>query len=887
MKHNSRLLLFVISIFSTCIPAEYIHKTILSNGLTVLVRKTNTLQKVSTQLWVNVGSKHEKDNERGLAHWLEHMIFKGTTTMAEADLQLAVAKLSGVCNAATSYDSTRFFIDLPLQHWHEALPILADCMQNCTFKQDRMDAEVQVVIQELKMYKDHFGRALSSYMMSSIFQEHPYHHPIIGYKNNLRQLHRESLIDFYKKYYIPNNALLVIVGNVDPEKTIELVEKYFGSMCAKTKPNEAHFSHALDICSQNTTLYRPIQQPIVRMSYIVPGYKVSEPYIQDVLQLVLTGMPQSRLVQLLVDEHQLANWIYCENFELFDYDLFAISFEPKQYKDVSKIIALIEKEIDHIKEKGISNEELAAAARQVETAYYSLLESNHAQAQAIATGYLARQDENFAFENYVIKDPNSVKAKVQEFVSSYLRPSVMHTGVVLPLPENEKQTWNTIQQIANKEDAEILKDKQRNTELEKPSYSITLEPKKPAEISIPQPEVLKLDNGLTVYYYNNPAIPKINIILQLKANKFYETDDQRGIFSVISNMLQEGTHRYSQEKLNKELSKYAINMNITPGCIFMDMLAQDFPKAFELLEEVVARPKFDDKALKKIKSLLHANIRRFWDSASNIANKLLSEYFYDGHPFAKNYTQDEKSLERITRKNLVAFHRQYFTPHGASLIIVGNLKDYNIPEFIQQTIAHWKGPEVVDIAWPEITPNTQRPTSYHLEREQIILALASLSVARTHPDFYKLQIFDQVLKEKLFSLREQSGAFYTISGSLLYGSTNKQPGLVCIMANVSQTRIEEAEDMIRQTLPKFIASFNEDDLEKAKLKLLNSPIDLYSTNSSIASAFAFLHSEELPFDYYAQRNDIIEGITVDEVKEAVTKLVDPEKLVAFKVGRLT
>ncbi len=885
MKHTKWLFLFVVTICTALQPyAELTHKTVLQNGLTVIVRQTNTLQKVSTQLWINVGSKYENTNERGLAHWLEHMLFKGTKVMSEQDMWLAITKLSGSCNAFTSYDSTHFYIDLPIQHWYEALPILADIMNNCTFKQDLMNAEMQVVIQELKMYKDNFGRTLFSNMMSSIFQDHPYHYPVIGYKNDLRHLNRQVLTNFYKKYYVPSNAVLVIVGNIDPDATVQLVEKYFESISAKIKPDTQEFTHQEDICSQSTIIYRNVKQPLVNMSYVIPGFKNSEPFIHSMLMLALTNMKQSRLTKLLVDDRQLVNRIGCSDIELFDYDLFRISFEPKHYSDVSKIIMLIQKEIDTIAEHGITNEELAAAMRLVESSYYSFLESNNAQAYAIATAYLARHDENFVFERYIIKDSELVKTKVKEFASRYLRPWVMHKGYVLPLPESEQNMWQTLQESSNKEDAEILVDKQRKTELEEPCYSITIKPKKPLDALTPQPKVLSLDNGLTVYYYHNSTIPKINLILTLKANSFYQTENQRGMFGILTDMLQEGTKQYSREKLNKEFSKHGIQIGIAPGSVRMDVLKQEFPKAFELLEEIIVHPTFNKTSLAKIKSLVIADLNRFWDNAEDIVRKLVVEYFYDGHPFSKN-SVDKKSILRITQKNLFNFHKQYFSPDGATLIIVGDLQDYNIPKLMKQTIANWKGPKIPDMTWPKIVPNTERSTSYNLEREQVIIILASLSIARNHPDFYKLLLFDIVLHEKLFSLRSKSGAFYSISGSLLQGS-GKQPGLVCIGANVSQTRLDEAETMIRQALPGFIESFDEDDLEKAKLGLLNQPANCYSTNRSIAETFAFLHHQKLPFDYYVQRSKNIEEISVDDVKQAVSKVLDPAKLVTFKVGRL-
>lgn len=201
LKQTYKLLSFLLLTSISLINAgQHVHKYVLKNGLTLLIRPVKTTQNVSTQIWYSVGSKHEADDEKGLAHWLEHMCFKGTDKLSETDIRLTCAKLSGSYNASTNYDRTRYFIDLPAQHWFEALPILADMMTNCTFKQDLLNAELQVVIQEMKNGKDNYGSHLMQTLMASIFPDHPYHYPVIGFKSDLESLTREKLVNFYKKH---------------------------------------------------------------------------------------------------------------------------------------------------------------------------------------------------------------------------------------------------------------------------------------------------------------------------------------------------------------------------------------------------------------------------------------------------------------------------------------------------------------------------------------------------------------------------------------------------------------------------------------------------------------------------------------------------------------
>ncbi|MFC1842431.1 M16 family metallopeptidase, partial [Candidatus Dependentiae bacterium] len=172
----------------------YVQKRVLSNGMTVLVREVHNIPKVSMQVFYNVGSKDEKTGEKGIAHLIEHMVFKGTDKLSEMDINATMHKLSGTSNAFTSYDYTGYLFNLPTQHWKEAFPIMAECMTNCAFKDDHLNSEMKAVIQEMKMYRDDYTRHLVFEMLTLIFPDHPYHYPIIGHKQDLYNVRGKDLL---------------------------------------------------------------------------------------------------------------------------------------------------------------------------------------------------------------------------------------------------------------------------------------------------------------------------------------------------------------------------------------------------------------------------------------------------------------------------------------------------------------------------------------------------------------------------------------------------------------------------------------------------------------------------------------------------------------------
>ena len=315
----------------------HVFKHVLKNGMTILVRVVRTIPKVSLQIWYNVGSKDEKSGEKGIAHLIEHMIFKGTDMLSESDINGLVHMLSGSCNAFTSYDYTGYLFNMPTQHWREMLPVMADCMQNARFDEQMLSSEMKAVIQELKMYKDRYLMTLVEELISTIFSDHPYHYPIIGYKQDLWNARSSLLRDFYKKHYWPNNATLVVTGDVDPEEVVALAEKHFEHLESNLQyKKEVHY-HNKDIVSKSVTLYRDIKQPVALLAFVVPGVSAKQDHIITALEWILGKGRGSRLYKKLIDELQLITSLEVGSDNLFDYSLFFVAFEPKDGVDVKTI----------------------------------------------------------------------------------------------------------------------------------------------------------------------------------------------------------------------------------------------------------------------------------------------------------------------------------------------------------------------------------------------------------------------------------------------------------------------------------------------------------------------------------------------------------------------
>lgn len=869
-----------------------VFKKVLLNGLTVLVRPVSVVPKVSTQLVYHVGSKDEQTGQKGLAHLIEHMIFKGTGKLSESDINVITEKLSGYTNAYTSHDATGYIFDFPTHHWKEALYMYADCMRNARFDEQMLNSEMKAVIQELKMYKDDYFNDLAEKMLQVMFADHPYHYPIIGFKQDLWNVKRDTLFNFYKKHYVPNNAVLVVVGDVTPEDVFEEAEKIFGDIKKDETYTRPEFYHGKDLGATAVTLRRDIKQPMMLLAAVLPGDKEKKRYVFEVLSIILGRGKSSRLYKKLVDEMHIATDVAVMLDRLEDASAAFIYAEPKTEKDIEKIIKVVHEEIAKIIKDGVSERELKRAVKAVKVAHVKSLESNSRQASAIASSFIKTGDENFTF-TYVDSPTDKLESEIKDILRKYFSPAVIHSGTVLPLDEGGRVQWAELQHLSDQEDARILEGRVRDLPVEQAVHANKIEIQKAKNFTFHKPKKFTLSNGLKVFVHNNINLPKIDLILSFKARRHYDPAELQGLYSFMCSMIIEGTKNYPGNELSQAMEDYGMSLSIEPGFVVLSALSDDLEKALEFLNEILTNATFDEKEIEKVRDHLLTDLTMYWDSPRDFSGYLIREKIYENHPYSQNYYGTFESVKKITRKDLVDFYSAHISPSGTRLSIVGDFKEHNVEQALEKFLGSWKRDVVLDKACPTLQNVTQQRVTYPINRDQIVLAFAGSSVKRSDADFDKLLLFDQIfgggssgsMNSRLFALREQTGLFYSISGSLIAGA-DEEPGMCVVRTIVSKDRLEEAKKAITKTMSEVIDSITEEELERAKQTLISSRVDHFSSNRSMASAFIAIDRFNLGEDYFDTRDVVLSKISLEQVKEAARKILNVEKMITLEVGRL-
>lgn len=866
------------------------NQAVLPNGLKILINSDHTVPKVSAQLWYSVGSKHEKSGQYGLAHLLEHMIFKGTARLSESDINFITSKLSGYTNAFTSYDYTGYIFDFPQQHWTTALDLFADCMVNCHFDEDMLQSELKAVVQELKLYKDDYLVSLMEVMVSAIFPDHPYHHPIIGYKQDLWSITREKLLDFYKTYYRPCNATLVVVGAVNYDEVVREATHYFGSIHAEALPQERTHCALSDIRSTSVMLYRDVQRPQLLYAWRVPGIVHDNEFLIAVVAHVIGESKTSLLYQRLVDQMHVATNVHMFFDDMFEHGLLFLQIDPVN----AKAIDIIEKEIADILSclhvTDLDEQHVMSAIKQINIGHITQAEELQDRAYIAGKVYLASGNNNY-FDTYVQHDSNEVKKQASLFIKKYIHATVMHKGAIFPLPASEKKYWLELQKENDQLDETILNRKVRQTGVQPGRYVHEIHAKDPVAFTIPLHEKYVLPNGLTLLCVDAKRAGKIEIEISFDAQYYYDPAHAQGLGNFVFAVMQEGTKNYTKQAFMESLAARGMQLDVSIARIGLTLLEADLDFGLHMLYELMHNALFDEHAIEKVRQHIVSEITDYWDSPTDFVKQLVREHVYQNSVYAQHPLGTIESVNKISRDDLIAYYCQRIIPAHTRIAIVG-VNMHVAKSATMQQFGTWQASSCALLTPPDIVIPPVKTVIHPIVRDQVVLAFAGLSVTYHNPHYDALLLFDQIftgglqrsMSSRLFQLREQTGLFYSIGGSLVYGSA-EQPGLFFIQTMVSQDRLEEAENAITDVMHHAVETITDEEIVMAKNAIMHNIVDQYETQKGIAENILFIDRMQLPVDYMQSRIQTIKNIDRDMIVKAVSSVMHAGNISSFKVGR--
>jgi zinc protease len=431
-------LIFLLFFPSIALSSHLISEHVLENGLKIIVIEDHKAPLATFQIWYKVGSMHEPAGKTGVSHLLEHMMFKGTKKYGSKQFSNIIQRNGGMDNAFTTKDHTVYYQNLSSDRINLSIELEADRMTNLLLDHKEVISERNVVMEERRMrYDDDPQNYLYEEAIAAAFKAHPYRWPVIGWMSDIESIERDDLLNHYRAYYSPDNAFIVVSGDVNTNEIVQKIKKEFGSIPkARIKRNTVSTKESTQIGERRIYVKKEAELPFVAMAYHTPVFPHKDSFALEVLSNILSAGKSSRLYKSLVYEQKIALSVYAD-YSGFYKDPFLFFFGASavaggKIEDVEKAIL---EEIRKIKDKGLGLEELQKAKNQIEASFIFEKDSN--SSMALTAGTFELLGGLRLMDSYLEGIRKVTAQDVQAAAKKYLIDDNKTTGILIPIKRVE------------------------------------------------------------------------------------------------------------------------------------------------------------------------------------------------------------------------------------------------------------------------------------------------------------------------------------------------------------------------------------------------------------------------------------------------------------------
>jgi zinc protease len=878
--------------------AQGVTETHLANGLTILSKESHAAPVVYFSVWYKVGSRNEISGQTGLSHILEHMMFKGTNDLPPGAIDHLFLTNGGEINASTAEDRTEYHELIAADRLELAARIEADRMENSAFNPTELAHEMTVVRSELEGDNNSPGYDLyTNTFLPAAFTAHPYHWPVIGWRSDVEAVsgRRDVIYSYYRNHYMPNNAVVVLVGDFDTKKAVGIVQKYFGVYPAGHLEQHHITPEPPQRGERRVTLKRPGTTGEVSIGYHVPQTGQPDHYVLDVMSQILSGGRSARLYQDLI-EKGIAQSASAGDEDQRDPYLMTFDGTPSAGVTNAAVEAGLEAEVAKLQAAPVSAEELARAIKQTEAGF--IYQNDSVSQQANQLGAYAAIDLPHYQDNYLDIIRKVTPADIQRVATQYLiadnrtvasfDPQPLPPGQTPP-PPPVTDNFGAAQPVTDPKQKALL------AALDKKFNSVSTVAVKPA--SAPKATRVVLPNGMILIVQENHANKTVAMDGFVRAGSMYDPDGKYGTAAMTAAMLDRGTTTKSALQLALALESVGANVGIGASTeqagISGASLSQDFGLTLSTLADELESPSFPPDQIERLRGQILSGIEDARQDTGGTggagaqAEIAFSQAIYPkGHPFwTPTLDQSAAAIKSLTREDLLSFYRTYYRPDTTALVVVGDVSTSDVVRQVTDAFGGWAKPtapapslEIADVGTP---PKAPAPIVIPLadSPQTSILFGYNGGLTQTSPDYYAAQIMNYTLGGDTFgsrlgkTIRDQNGLAYSVSSSFS-ASHGSGPFQVFIGANPKNAT--RAITLMRQIITQEQRyGVTPDEVRQAKLYITGSyPLRL-ETNAGVADVLALAEDYGLGLDFPQRRNAIYNAVTVDQVNAAAKKYLHP------------
>ncbi len=832
----------------------------LDNGLTLLVYEDASAPVVSVQILVGAGSAHEQEYlGGGLSHFIEHMIFKGTATRKPGDIAREIHDLGGIINAYTSIEQTVFLADLPARHWRAGLAVLADALLNASFPEDEWRREKDVILREMAMCNDSPERTIGRLALETVWREHPYRVPVIGYADVFKTLSRSDLLDFFRRHYLPENMILVVVGDVVAAEVEAEVSSLFDVASHRVRPLAVWPQEPPRLAScvvRKTGAYN-----VARAQWIWRTVPVShaDAAALDVLAAVVGRGRSARLPAEVRERLRLAHEISAFAFALKNDGLFGISavFDAQNEAELSRTVA---DEVERWHSELFAADDVARARRQLLTETIEQLETMNGLARSLLNGEYYAGDAMFLRTSLRMLE-SVTPEDVRRVARLYLAEDKRVLVVLAPAAQGGAGAED--QKMADRANGK-------------------------AAIVLPQKTMLA--NGLTLLTRPDHKLPFVHFCAVSPGGLLLEEEANNGITRLMAELLTRGTHKHSAPELARLTDERGGSLQPFSGqnsCgLRARCLTQDAGFFMELFADCLLNPVFDETEIEKQKQIQLAAIAQQMESPVFLAQEALRQALFPKHPYRFSPEGGAESVGAITRPALESMHERTFR-NKIILAVFGDISAAEAQTLVERSFKRATFAQNFGLAAKPFESGVvaRRDIRLAVPREQTIVLTGFPGVALNDRRMDALNVLEQAmsgLSSELFKrIRDRDGLAY-FAGA--YNRPGLEPGIFALYAGTRADAVARVQEHMRGEIERLTnAGLSQDEFERARRQLVSASQQRLQRVGDVALECALHELYGLGAQYGFETEARLDALTPEDVRRAAADLLAPELAIGIVV----
>ena len=858
----------------------------LSNGVEVAIKENHFSRTVAIQVWVGVGSIHEAPEERGLAHYLEHMLFKGTQSRASDDIAAAIEAAGGEINAYTTFDHTVYHVTLPSEGLELGLDILSDLTINPRFDPDDFEREREVIVEEIRRGLDNPGTRIGHKVFQLAFEGTEAERPIIGSVESVQSFRRDQLVAFYQRWYRPDQIAVVVVGNVNAGGTVQMVRRFFGSI---PKPSLPQPSPARPFARHIRQGKLPVisiikgdwQKPRIELTFQAPELEHPDTAALDLAAFALGSGELSRLSRRVRDQQGLVTAVSASVFAPRFGGLFEVSAFTTEATLERAVEALASETMRLHSTEPVNSDELARARANLKADRIYRDETVDGQARSL--GFGLRTSHKLVYDELYTAQINALpNAQIARAIKHWIQPT--NAMIVALLPN---------QSILTEDD--LLKAYHRGIELglnSSQSDGVLSISKSVQGAPAAKAEVLSLKPGVRLVYRPNPQAQLFTLTAASEGGLRAETEADAGTFHAISALLAAASQRRGFEDLIRSIEARGASLDGFSGKDSFGFHLQCLPEhaevMVELLAECLLEPEFPEEQWFAIKRDIEQSIATQNDSPAGVCMRKFQEILFGNHPYRYPLYGHAESFATFNRNRLL---KSYYAQRDSGPWVfagTGPVSQDHIVPLLERAFNGFR-PSLKprkfasDLLVGTGTRGRGRATK---EREQTHLVYGFPGISWGDPERAALDVLMNILGGhggRLFrKLRDQESLAYSVSPVVSYG---KHPGAVGSYIACAPAKEAQAASGLKAEMLAFVETPpTQAELERAQNYIVGAHEMSLQRSDAQTSTMALMELYGYGFDDFLSYPERIRSVTTVAVRNIAERLFVEDRDVLVVVG---